>query len=99
MLLKHAEFLQDCEAAPVGLHYVRTKDGSEIDFALSRGNVLTHLIECKWADNAPHKAFARILPLWPDAQAVQLVRHLRIPKLRLGVNVVPAAPWLAALAA
>lgn len=99
MLLKHIEFLQDSEAAPVGLHYVRTKDGSEIDFALSRGNVLTHLIECKWADNAPHKAFARFMPLWPDAQAVQLVRHLRNPELRLGVNVVPAAPWLAALAA
>ena len=99
MLLKHVEFLQDSEAAPVGLHYVRTKDGSEIDFALSCGNLLTHLIECKWADNAPHKAFARFMPLWPNAQAVQLVRHLRNPELHNGVNVVPAAPWLAALAA
>jgi predicted AAA+ superfamily ATPase len=99
MLLKHVEFLQDSEAAPVGLHYVRTKDGAEIDFALSRANVLTHLIECKWTDNAPHKAFTRFMPLWPDAQAVQLVRHLRNPELHHGVNVVPAAPWLAALAA
>ena len=63
MLLKHVEFLQDSEAAPVGLHYVRTKDGAEIDFALSRGKVLTHLIECKWADNTPHKAFARFAPM------------------------------------
>ena len=99
MLLKHVEFLQDSEAAPVGLHYVRTKDGAEIDFALSRGKVLTHLIECKWADNAPHKAFGGFMPMWPDAQAVQPVRHLRNAELRNGVNVVPAAPWLAALAA
>ena len=99
MLLKHVEFLQDSEAAPVGLHYVRTKDGAEIDFALSRGKVLTHLIECKWADNAPHKAFARFAPMWPEAQAVQLVRHLRNAELRNGVNVVPAAGWLAGLAA
>jgi predicted AAA+ superfamily ATPase len=99
MLLKHVEFLQDSEAAPVGLHYVRTKDGAEIDFALSRGNVLTHLIECKWTENAPHKAFNRFMPLLPDAQAVQLVRHLRNPELHHGVNVVPAAPWLAGLAA
>ncbi len=63
MLLKHVEFLQDSEAAPVNLHYVRTKDGAEIDFALSRGKVLTHLIECKWTDDAPHRAFARFIPM------------------------------------
>lgn len=99
MLLKHVEFLQDSEAAPTRLHYVRTKEGAEIDFALSRGSVLTHLIECKWADEVPHKAFAKFMHYWPTAQAVQLVRHLRNPELRDGVRVVPAAPWLAALAA
>jgi len=99
MLLKHVEFLQDAEGAPAGLHYVRTKEGAEIDFALSRGNVLTHLIECKWADEVPHKAFAKFLPFWPEAQAVQLVRHLRSPELRNGVRIVAAAPWLAELAA
>ena len=99
MLLKHVEFLQDAEGAPVGLHYVRTKDGAEIDFALSRGNLLTHLIECNWADEVPHKAFAKFIPFWPEAQAVQLVRHLRSPELRNGVRIVAAAPWLAELAA
>jgi predicted AAA+ superfamily ATPase len=99
MLLKHAEFLQDSEAAPVGLHYVRTKEGAEIDFALSHGNRLTHLIECKWADATPHKAFAKFIPFWPDAQAVQLVRHLRNAEQRNGVQMVQAAPWLAGLAA
>ena len=99
MLLKHVEFLQDSQGEPVALHYLRTKDGTEIDFALSRGKVLTHLIECKWADAAPHKAFARFMPFWPEAQAVQLVRHLRSPELRNGVRVVAAAPWLAELAA
>ena len=99
MLLKHAEFLQDAEAAPVGLHYVRTKEGTEIDFALSRGKALTHLIECKWADDTPHKAFTKFMPFWPQAEALQLVRHLRAPELRGGVRVVEAAPWLAGLAA
>lgn len=99
MLQKHVEFLQDSEGAPVGLHYVRTKEGSEIDFALSRGKVLTHLIACKWADDAPHKAFAKFIPAWPDAAAVQLVRHLRSPQVRSGVQIVAAAPWLAELSA
>lgn len=99
MLLKHVEFLQDGEGAPVGLHYVRTKDGHEIDFALSRGNELTHLIECKWADDTPQRAFARFMPSWPQAQALQLVRHLRTPQVRQGVHILEAAPWLAKLAA
>jgi hypothetical protein len=34
MLLKHIHFLQDSGGRPVGLHYIRTKDGTEIDFAL-----------------------------------------------------------------
>jgi len=99
MLLKHVQFLQDSEGAPVNLHYVRTKEGAEIDFALSNGKALTHLIECKWADDTPHKAFAKFSPLWPQAQAIQLVRHLRAPEVRNGTLVTAAAPWLAELAA
>ena len=99
MLLKHAHFLQDAQAAPVDLHYVRTKDGAEIDFALSNGSQLTHLIECKLSDAAPHRAFQRILPQWPKAEAVQLVRHLRNAETRHGVHITQAADWLAKLTA
>ena len=100
MLLKHTEFLQDSEAAPVGLHYLRNKDGGEIDFALSNGKALTHLIECKWADTAPHRAFKTFMPCWPQAQAVQLVRHARNPEQHAsGLRIEPAAGWLAKLAA
>ena len=99
MLLKHVHFLQDSAAKPVDLHYVRTKEGAEIDFALSNGKALTHLIECKWADNTPHAAFNRISPMWPKAKAIQLVRHLRNDEERNGVRIAQAAPWLAELAA
>ena len=99
MLLKHVHFLQDSAAKPVELHYLRTKEGTEIDFALSSGNALTHLIECKWADSDPHPAFSKFRPMWPQAQALQLVRHLRNDQERKGVKIVQAAPWLAKLAA
>ena len=99
MLLKHVHFLQDSAAKPVDLHYVRTKEGAEIDFALSNGKGLTHLIECKWAENTPHPAFSKIAPMWPQAQAIQLVRHLRNHEERSGVRIAEAAPWLAGLAA
>lgn len=84
-LLKHVDFLQDSEAAPVCLHYVRIKEGAEIDFALSHGTPLSQLIECEWPNATPHKAFAKFMPFWPDAQTVQLVRHLRNAEQRNGV--------------
>ena len=99
MLLKHVHFLQDSAAKPVDLHYVRTKEGAEIDFALSSGKTLTHLIECKWADSSPHPAFRKITPMWPKAEAIQLVRHLRNDEERHEVRISQAAPWLAGLAA
>jgi uncharacterized protein len=97
MLLKQVHFLQDSQAAPVGLHYVRDKAGAEIDFALSNENSLSHLIECKWRDDKPHRAFGKFGDAWPQAQRVQLVRYLRSGQFYKGVHIVPAAAWLAAL--
>jgi len=35
------------------LHYIRTKDGAEVDFALSLKSQLTHLVKCKLSDPNP----------------------------------------------
>lgn len=67
MLLKHAQFQQDAFGRPVQLHYVRTKDGAEVDFALAEGQALTHLVECKWADASPHRALRRFAAEFPQA--------------------------------
>ena len=99
MLLKHVHYLQDALAAPVQLHYLRNKEGAEIDFALSNGKALTHLIECKWSDSTPSKAFNKFRPYWPQAKAIQLLRHIRSPELREGVEITNAASWLNDLAA
>lgn len=99
MLLKHVHFLQDARGKSVGLHYIRTKDGAEVDFALSEDNRLTHLIECKLADNAPHRALAGFAQKFPEAQAVQLVRDLRQEEYRTPVRITHAADWLAELEA
>jgi predicted AAA+ superfamily ATPase len=100
MLLKHAQFLADGSGHDVGLHHLRTKDGAEVDFALSRDGVLTDLIECKLADARPHRALQRFAQEFPQARAVQLVRDLRQEEDRPGpVQVRRAAAWLAALAA
>lgn len=60
MLQKHIHFLQDKAGRDVGLHYIRTKDGAEVDFALTEDRQLTHLIECKATDNNLHGTLKRM---------------------------------------
>ena len=97
MLLKQVHFRQDARGKDAGLHYIRTKDGAEVDFALSEENRLTHLIECKLTDSRPHPALVRFSREFPDAAALQLVNHLRQEELRSGVHIVRAADWLCGL--
>jgi predicted AAA+ superfamily ATPase len=99
MLLKHVHFLQDARGQPAGLHYIRTKDGAEVDFALSNDKDLTHLIECKLSDNSPHRTLGGFAGRFPQAEAIQLVRDLRQEEYRSAIRITDAAPWLAGLAA
>lgn len=99
MLLKHVHFLQDAHGRNTGLHYVRTKDGAEVDFALSEDTQLTHLIECKLSDSTLHRALANFANKFPDANAIQLVLNLRQEEYRAPVHITDAANWLRELAA
>lgn len=99
MLLKQTHFQQDSAGREVDLHYIRTKDGAEVDFALSDAGKLTHLVECKSGDNKPHRALARFAEQFADAAAVQIVYDLRQDEFRNGIAITDAARWLAQLAA
>jgi len=96
-LLKNVQWQQDTRGAAVGLHYIRTKDDSEIDFCLSEGDALTHLVECKLSDTKAQRTLIKFAAEWPQAQAVQLVRECRAEADVGRVQVRDAAPWLAAL--
>ena len=99
MLFKQMHFLQDSAGREAGLHYIRTKDGTEVDFALSDAGKLTQLIECKSGDNKPHRALVRFAEQFSDAEAVQVVHNLRQEERRNGIALKDAANWLAGLAA
>jgi uncharacterized protein len=102
-LLKATHWQQDALGKNVDLHYVRTKDGAEVDFALSGPNganpVLTHLIECKLSDAKPHAALRRFAQEQPQAEALQVVRDLRHEQDLNGVQIRDAASWLLQLSA
>lgn len=96
-LLKLVQWQQDTRGTAADLHYLRTKDGAEVDFALSEGDTLTHLVECKLSDAKPHRALARFAEQWPLSQAVQLVRECRAEADFGRIQLREAALWLAAL--
>jgi len=98
MLLKQAHFLRDSAGREVELHYLRTKDGAEVDFAFSEAGELKQLIECKFGDNKPHRALIRFAEQFPSVDAVQIVYNLKQEEFRNGVTITNAASWLAQLA-
>ncbi len=96
-LLKQVQWQQDTRGMAVDLHYLRTKDEAEVDFCLSEGDGLTHLVECKLSDTRPHRALNRFAEQFAHTQAVQLVRECRAEADVGRLQVRDAAPWLAGL--
>ncbi|MDP3110369.1 ATP-binding protein [Hydrogenophaga sp.] len=96
-LLKHVQWQHDAQGREVQLHYIRTKDGAEVDFAISEKNQLTHLIECKLGDDKPHRALKRFAEQHPRTAAVQVVRDLRHSFETQGIEIRRADEWLVAL--
>ena len=99
-LYKHACYLNDSTGTDIGLHYLRTTSGKEIDFVLTNDSgAATHFIEVKWSDEKPSFALRQFAASYPEAQSVQLVRLARHPYTVADVQIQPLAHWLAALAA
>lgn len=99
MLLKHVQFEQDTLGKQSSLNYLRTKEGAEVDFVLCEGDVVSHLIECKHADNRPASSLIKFAGLFPDAESIVLVHELRQEEYRRPVSILRGADWLAELAA
>jgi len=60
-LLKEMHRVQDVEGEVVGLHFIRNKDGHEIDFLITRDKEPSQLIEVKWIDDSLSPHFGRFL--------------------------------------
>ena len=98
-LHKHVQWQQDVQGQEAGLHYIRTKDGAEVDFALSHKGQLSQLVECKLSDPKPHRALLRFARELPKAQAFQVVRHLPHSHVLGEIQVLRADEYLNGLVA
>jgi len=99
MLYKHCQFEQDVKGAPTFLHYLRTKEGAEVDFVLCDDGAPIRLIECKLSDDRPTAALFKFAENFPAAEAILLVRELRQEEYRRPVAILRGADWLASLSA
>ena len=98
-LFKQLQWQHDVQGKEVGLHYIRTKDGAEVDFALSDKNQLTQLVECKLSDEKPQRALLRFALEKAPVKAVQVVRHARHSYSAGDIQIMQAHEFLNALLA
>jgi hypothetical protein len=98
-LLKHVHFLRDTKGASLDLHYLRTKDKREVDFALADQQRLITLLEAKLSENRPSPGLKYFRTRHPGVEAIQLVKNLRRDETVADIKVADAARWLAGLKA
>jgi len=95
-LLKHVYAQVDLEGRPASLHYIRTKDGAEVDFCLTRDNTPEVLIEAKRSDANPSRALINFSRRY-HIPATQLVLHLKRERMDSGIRVVQGMKYLESL--
>jgi len=97
-LLKEIQFREDCYGTEMGLYYLQTKNGQEIDFFITRDDEPNIMLEVKWADNALSRNFKIFSRFFPHAKQVQLVRNLAREKtFPGGAEIRWAHAWLSSL--
>lgn len=95
-LYKHVLGRRDVRGEDASLHYLRTKDGLEVDFCLVRGNEPEVMIEVKNADSRLHRPL-NTFQRKTGIPGLQLVRHLRQEEVRGGLQLRRVEPFLADL--
>lgn len=92
-LLKHAYAKVDYLAENYSLHYLRTKEHQEVDFALVRDNQIEKIIEVK---NSNHSVSPGIKYFHTKYQipAVQIVKNLRYGKVENGIEIIQGLDFL-----
>ena len=76
-LLKEIHFLEDTHGCKGSLHYLKTKDGVEIDFLVVINDKPVLSIEVKVSDEEPSKNFRYFKKFLGDIENVQLVLNLK----------------------
>jgi uncharacterized protein len=95
-LLKHVYAKVDYQGRPYALHYLRTKDGAEVDFCQVNDHTLELLIETKRSDSNPGKALMNFHHRY-GIPGIQLVLHLKQEKKEKRIEIQRGETYLRSL--
>lgn len=95
-LLKHVYGKYDILAEEYNLHYLRTKDGEEIDFALVLNDQIVQLIEVKLTNSEISKSLKSFSEKY-QYPAVQIIKNLRNTYKVGNIEILKAKDYLSQL--
>lgn len=94
-LHKQLHYLTDTTGSETHLHFLRTKEGKEMDFLVVMDEKPCYLIEVKRSDSKPSLHFNHFQQYFPNIKKIQLVHYLsRQATYPDGVAVKSLIPWL-----
>ncbi|OGJ89935.1 MAG: hypothetical protein A2268_12780 [Candidatus Raymondbacteria bacterium RifOxyA12_full_50_37] len=95
-LFKHVIETQDLLGKDAALHYIRTREGKEVDFCIAKDGNPERIIEAKSSETAIDKNL-RYFNNKYGLPAFQVVKTLRQDRKEDGVKVVQLEPFLSSL--
>ena len=96
-LLKHVYVKRDYAAEEYELHYLRTKDQEEVDFALVCDHKIKRIIEVKTSDQSISKSLFKFHEKY-QFQATQIIKYIKHPSQRGGIVLQSVQSYLESLA-
>lgn len=96
-LLKHVQLLHDAFGENKFLYYLKTKDGKEIDFILSKDDLPDKFIEVKLSNSKIDPNLKYFTNRYPNVESIQLVHNLKQEEMRDSIQLLIASKWLANL--
>jgi len=95
-LYKHVQAKIDYQGKAYKLHYIRTKDGAEIDFALVQQDTIEQMIEAKYQNFQPSKTLINFQKKY-NLPTVLVVKELHREQTIHNINIYSANNYLTTL--
>jgi len=98
-LLKHIQYLQDSLGQSTSLHFLKTKDGKEIDFVISKNDIAQNFIEVKLSERQISGSLKYFSERYPNVESIQLIHNMQQEEERKSIKILKAGEWLSGLSA
>jgi predicted AAA+ superfamily ATPase len=99
-LLKELHYIHDAKGLKGNLHFLRSRDGHELDFLVEVQGQPRMIVETKWSETACSPHFSWFAPFF-KGDSIDTYQVLAVPTVaresKQGTKIVSAPAWLAAL--